>query len=287
MPDNMSFLPWKVPSGYFLTDVVLELDRLLQDKLLQGPQSKLQIAADEGVKLKRLIQAVRNLWRSSPCGNHPRVTELKQILRPSPAKQLQIVTQRNSEFWKFTFILLGTTMFHRLPKEFYPRENFHRQTFGGMQANANDSDAETPSESGPARRDDIEMQMPADNESVDAEDHPPLEDMSQETLALGENSSSDEMSDDGQDDFSPKGDSQRPDAWMSGAFMEVAKMDRAERTVVPVDVLYSWFVDGSPSPTEYCGTFSQRDVRYFDINKTIFSTSWTPVILVSVYTSSL
>lgn len=73
--------------------MVLRLDTLFKHKLLKGPQSKLQLAADEGVKLKKLVQAVRNLWRSSPSGNHPRVTELKQILRPSPTKS---VTQLNA-----------------------------------------------------------------------------------------------------------------------------------------------------------------------------------------------
>ena len=148
----------------------------------------------------------------------------------------------------------------------------HAKPLDGIQAATNDSDAETPDETGR----DIDVQMPGDDDSVD-EDHPPLEDLSQETLELGKGPGSgdshdgDTMSDDQEEEFSPKGDSQRPDAWMSAAFMEVAKMDRAERTVVPVDVLYTWFVDGRPSLTDYCGTFSKRDVRYFDSNTSFFN----------------
>lgn len=76
----------KVPSGYFLTDVMMYTDVLFKGRLLKGAASKLQLAADEGVKLKKLVQAVRNLWRASPHGNHPHVTELKNLMRPSPRK---------------------------------------------------------------------------------------------------------------------------------------------------------------------------------------------------------
>lgn len=62
------------------------MDELFDSKLLQGAQTKLDLAADEGVKLKRLVGGVRSLWRSSPTGNHPHVTHLKQILRPSPSR---------------------------------------------------------------------------------------------------------------------------------------------------------------------------------------------------------
>lgn len=60
--------------------------------MLVGGQSKLQLAAEEGVKLKKLVGAVRALWRSSPAGNHPRVSELKNMLRPSPNKRPRAVT---------------------------------------------------------------------------------------------------------------------------------------------------------------------------------------------------
>ncbi len=122
--------------------------------------------------------------------------------------------------------------------------------------------------------------MPADNESVGS-DHLAIENMSDSALELGGQDSSDgegvesegsmppnskeDMDEDGEE-FSPQGDSQRPDAWMSGAFMACAKMDRLERKVVPIDVLYSWFVDRRPSENhaEYHGTFSKQDLRYLD-----------------------
>ena len=81
--------PDRVPSGYFLTDVMLRLDEMFHGCLLldpQGQMSKLDMAAEEGVKLKKLVGATRTLWRSSETGNHPNVTELKSMLTPSPRK---------------------------------------------------------------------------------------------------------------------------------------------------------------------------------------------------------
>ncbi|CAK9032157.1 unnamed protein product [Durusdinium trenchii] len=78
--------PDRVPSGYFLTDCIMWLDTLFKGQLLVGANTKLQIAAEEGVKIKKLVGAVRSLWRSSPAGNHPRVTQLKGLLRPSPSR---------------------------------------------------------------------------------------------------------------------------------------------------------------------------------------------------------
>lgn len=79
----------QVPSGYFLTDVMLKIDALFDGKFLMDPtgkMNKLELAANEGVKLKNLVGALRGLWRSSKTGNHPRVTELKALLKPSPRK---------------------------------------------------------------------------------------------------------------------------------------------------------------------------------------------------------
>ena len=56
-------------------------------RLVADQRTKFDLASIEGVKFKRLIGAVRNLWRSSPKGNHPHVTHLKSILRPSPDRQ--------------------------------------------------------------------------------------------------------------------------------------------------------------------------------------------------------
>ena len=76
----------QVPSGYFLTDCILRLDELFKQRMLLGGD-KLDLAAEEGVKLKKLMGAVRALWRSSPSAHHPRVTEPKNMLRPSPGRQ--------------------------------------------------------------------------------------------------------------------------------------------------------------------------------------------------------
>ena len=78
---------YKVPSGYFLIDVVMMLDQeFFAEKLLVGHEQKLHLAAHEGVKLKKLVGAVRALWRSSPSANHPKVNQLKSLLRKSPSQ---------------------------------------------------------------------------------------------------------------------------------------------------------------------------------------------------------
>ena len=82
----------QVPSGYFLTDVFLYLDMLFQGQLLKetADMSKSGQASDEAVKLKKLIGGIRGLWRSSDTGHHPRVTELKALLEPSPSKKKEL-----------------------------------------------------------------------------------------------------------------------------------------------------------------------------------------------------
>jgi len=57
-----------VPSGFFCTDVMLELDRMFLEKLLWPTQlgdTKQIVAAREGNRIKRLIGGLRALWRSS------------------------------------------------------------------------------------------------------------------------------------------------------------------------------------------------------------------------------
>lgn len=78
----------QVPSGYLLTDMWLYLDMLFQGRLLKDPKkSKIDMAADEALKLKKLIGGIRALWRNSESGQHPRVTELKGLIKPSPSKK--------------------------------------------------------------------------------------------------------------------------------------------------------------------------------------------------------
>lgn len=58
----------RVPSGFFLTDIFLFLDRLWYGKLLQPLQpedTKETLAGEEAKKIKNLIGCLRALWRSS------------------------------------------------------------------------------------------------------------------------------------------------------------------------------------------------------------------------------
>eukprot|EP00438_Fugacium_kawagutii_P027510 Skav202184 [mRNA] locus=scaffold1204:165180:165705:- [translate_table: standard] len=91
----IAFSPDRVPSGYFLTDVLLRVDEKFKGAMLVDPETdpakrkrKLDLAAEEAVKLKRLVGACRTLWRSSASGQHPRVSELKAMLTPSPRKSV-------------------------------------------------------------------------------------------------------------------------------------------------------------------------------------------------------
>lgn len=58
----------RVPSGFYLTDVFLFLDQIMMGKLLvpaEEGQSKHDLAAEEGKKIKNLVGSLRALWRSS------------------------------------------------------------------------------------------------------------------------------------------------------------------------------------------------------------------------------
>ena len=63
-------------------------------------------------------------------------------------------------------------------------------------------------------------------------------------------------------------DSQRPGAWLGNAYVLYNQLEReeekAKKTVVPVSILYEWLVDGTPSETEYLGTFSEDDLKQLD-----------------------
>ena len=84
-----NFKPWQIPSVYFLTDVFLYVDLLASKKLFKPKDgsTRADYAGSEGLKAKKLLQALRNLWRSSPSGAHDmRICELKSYLSPSPAR---------------------------------------------------------------------------------------------------------------------------------------------------------------------------------------------------------
>ena len=63
--------PEKIPSGFFMTDVILELDRQLELKLLLPEEGtpptrdfKIERARHEADSIKRLLQALRYLYRN-------------------------------------------------------------------------------------------------------------------------------------------------------------------------------------------------------------------------------
>ena len=81
----------QVPSAYFLTDCFLYVDKILSSKQgssglykPQGIDTRLDLAAKDGVKAKRCIGSLRYLWRSSEGSYDPRLVDLKAALRPSP-----------------------------------------------------------------------------------------------------------------------------------------------------------------------------------------------------------
>lgn len=81
----------QVPSAYFLTDAFLMLDLIMFKKLFRpdvgNGESRLVLAGREGVKGKKLIQALRYLWRNSSESYDPKILDLKQCLMPSPARR--------------------------------------------------------------------------------------------------------------------------------------------------------------------------------------------------------
>ena len=50
------------------------------------------------------------------------------------------------------------------------------------------------------------------------------------------------------------------DSW-GLCYQDFNRMERLEKTVVPVEILYSWWVDGEVSKDEYLGTFTEVDVQ--------------------------
>ena len=60
--------PENVCSGYYAADVFLELDLLLNNKVLKSAdptETKKSLALKEGADMKRLMGGLRYLWRSS------------------------------------------------------------------------------------------------------------------------------------------------------------------------------------------------------------------------------
>ena len=99
----------EVPSAFFLGDVFKYMDfKLFHGKLLkpvQKGEDKLALAGREGVKAKRLIGALRYLWRSSKNSLDPRVSDLKSLLQRSPARPLRV---RDPEVFRLNLLKLYT-----------------------------------------------------------------------------------------------------------------------------------------------------------------------------------
>lgn len=61
-------VPWQVPSGFYLADSVLRLDSMFKGYLLVPPAdcTKAEQAGKEAKRMKRLMGALRHLYRNSP-----------------------------------------------------------------------------------------------------------------------------------------------------------------------------------------------------------------------------
>ena len=88
----------QVPSGYFIADSYLYLDLLLKKKLFKPvpPNTRTDMAGSEAVRGKKLLGALRFLWRSSPQGAHDaRLVDLKQYIRSSPRRVPALCLQKS------------------------------------------------------------------------------------------------------------------------------------------------------------------------------------------------
>ena len=93
-----------MPSAFFITDCFLYLDLLLKKRLFKpaAGETRTDLAAKEGVKGKRLLGALRTLWRSSPEGAHDaRLQELKKFIQASPKKVPVFGLQQVPDVWCF------------------------------------------------------------------------------------------------------------------------------------------------------------------------------------------
>ena len=226
---------------------MLRMDVLFDSKLLLGPQSKLNLAAEEGVKLKHLVSAVRALWRSSPTGNHPNVTHLKSMLRPSPQRRRDQDEDDSP-----------------VPCD---DEGDDRMSSSPEDAGEDQDDACSVLSAStlrlPGRGDaaDSDGAM-TDRDSEDEEgDHEACEDDIPSSMA-------DKVDDKGDEDIFDESqrDSQRPGAWMGSAIALFNRLEKTGKIVVPVEVLYEWLVDGKPAEKgEYAGSFYIDDLECLPI----------------------
>lgn len=88
----MFLKPRQIPSGYFITDVYLYLDAMFRRRLFHPDRAKHEsrstLAAEEAMRTKKCLQALRYLWRNSQERSHdPQVQALKEHLVASPQQQ--------------------------------------------------------------------------------------------------------------------------------------------------------------------------------------------------------
>ena len=92
--------PLEVPSAFFLADTFKYLDaKHLKGKLLKPDkklnEDKAMLAGREGLKAKRMIGALRYLWRSSPNACDWSVQDLKDLLQKSPERPQRVPPPEN------------------------------------------------------------------------------------------------------------------------------------------------------------------------------------------------
>ena len=94
-----------VPSGYFLADSLLELDKVMGERLLRpsAGQCKLTLALQEAAKLKKLAGHLRYLYRNTSKSKHHLNIKLRLIFK-QPLK-CQAASQQKSKhefiLWRF------------------------------------------------------------------------------------------------------------------------------------------------------------------------------------------
>ena len=76
----------QIPSAYYLADAFLFMDSLLGKRVFKPRPgySRGDLAAEEGVKAKKCLGALRYLWRSAKGGHDEKVRDLKGYLEESP-----------------------------------------------------------------------------------------------------------------------------------------------------------------------------------------------------------
>ena len=74
----------RVPSAFYIADILMEMDRQLHFKLLRPARdrgdTKLALALSEAARLKKMMSYLRYLWRASSGSKNPEIHELKSYV---------------------------------------------------------------------------------------------------------------------------------------------------------------------------------------------------------------